>query len=74
MNKLQTTFCAALILTSITISHKLLSEQISELNMKKVVHTYIPDDASCAVKLMHLKDASGDTFAIDRMVCHWSQL
>lgn len=57
-----------------TVSTKSLRSQISKLNMKKIVHTYIPDHARCAVKMIRRRDASGDILMLDRMNCDWEQL
>lgn len=46
---------------------------IKELNRQKIIHTYIPEDAKCAVKLWHFKGKDGKLYPADRMTCHWSQ-
>ncbi len=49
------------------------TKQIVKLNREKIIHTYIPEDADCAVKLWHLRDKDGKLYPADRLTCHWSQ-
>jgi len=60
-----------LILLFMFIYHTITIEKINSLNRETQVHWMLPSDAKCAVKLLWFRDAKGEKYPANMMVCNF---
>jgi len=53
------------------IYHTITIEKINSLNRETQVHWMLPSDAKCAVKLLWFRDAKGEKYPANMMVCNF---